>query len=104
LLREGLADLEAIGQPFEDSHHLLDGPHLGAADNLPCLAEHTDGDPLAVDIKPDVKHQYLLKSGVRENFDHRVSRYPTDRGFLHSFTPTRAGSLADASVDPTEAG
>jgi hypothetical protein len=57
-----LADLEAIWQPFEESYHLLDGAHLGATDNLPSLAEHAHGDPLAVDIKPDVKHQYLLKS------------------------------------------
>src|SRR5262245_12169209 len=58
-----VAGLEAIRQAFEDPHHLLDRPHLGAANDLPCLAEHADGDPLAVDIEPYVKHQYLLKSG-----------------------------------------
>ena len=58
-----VADLKAIRQAFEDSHHLLDGSHLAAADDLPCPAEHTYGNPFAVDIEPNVKHKCLLKPG-----------------------------------------
>src|SRR5271157_2669411 len=58
-----VADLEAIGQAFEDSHHFLDGSHLAAARNLPCPAEHAQGNTFAVDIEPDVEHKCLLKPG-----------------------------------------
>jgi hypothetical protein len=57
-----VSDLEAIRQPFEDSHHLLDCADLGTTDKLPCVAEHAHGDPLAVDIEPGVKDKYILKS------------------------------------------
>src|SRR5262249_47058643 len=57
-----VADLEAIGQALEDPHHLVDGPHLGAAGDWPGLAEHADRDALAVDIEPDVEHGCLLNS------------------------------------------
>src|SRR5262245_710315 len=57
-----VADLEAIGQALEDSHHLVDGAALGAADDLPGLAEGADRDALVVDIETDVEHACLLKS------------------------------------------
>src|SRR5215831_2562947 len=57
-----VADLEAVGQGLEDPHHLVDGANLGAADDLPGLAEDTDRDALVVDIETDVEHGCLLKS------------------------------------------
>ena len=57
-----VADLEAVGQGLEDPHHLVDGADLGAADDLPGLAEDADRDALVVDIEPDVEHGCLLKS------------------------------------------
>src|SRR5215469_13456953 len=57
-----VADLEAVGQRLEDPHHLVDGADLGAADDLPGLAEDADRDTLVVDIEPDVEHGCLLKS------------------------------------------
>jgi hypothetical protein len=40
---------------------------------------------------------------VPRNRRHWVPGFRTDRGFLHSLTPTRAGRLDDASVDHTDA-
>src|SRR5262249_54954661 len=57
-----VADLEAVGQGLEGPHHLVDGADLGAADDLPGLAEDADRDALVVDIEPDVEHGCLLKS------------------------------------------
>src|SRR5262249_11523467 len=57
-----VADFEAVGQRLEDPHHLVDGADLGAADDLPGLAEDADRDALVVDIEPDVEHGCLLKS------------------------------------------
>jgi hypothetical protein len=57
-----VADLETVGQRLEDPHHLVDGGNLGAADDLPGLAEDADRDALVVDIEPDVEHGCLLKS------------------------------------------
>jgi hypothetical protein len=48
-----VADLEAVGQRLEDPHHLVDGADLGAANDLPGLAEDADSDALVVDIEPD---------------------------------------------------
>ena len=56
-----VADFESIGQAFEDSHHLIDRPHLGAVDELPRLVEHADRDMFAVDVEPDVEHDDLRK-------------------------------------------
>ena len=55
------ADLEAIGQRLEDAHHLVDGADLGAANDLPGLAEDADRDALVVDIETDVEQGCLLK-------------------------------------------
>src|SRR5262245_14429626 len=57
-----VADLEAVGQGLEDPHHLVDGADLGAARDLPGLAEDVDRDALVVDIEPNVEHGCLLKS------------------------------------------
>jgi hypothetical protein len=57
-----VADLEAVGQRLEDRHHFVDGANLGAADDLPGLAEDADRDALVVDIEPDVRDGCLLKS------------------------------------------
>src|SRR5262245_40358646 len=57
-----VADLEAVGQRLEDPHHLVDGADLGAADDLPGLAEGADRDALVVDVETDVEHGCLLKS------------------------------------------
>jgi hypothetical protein len=54
-----VADLEAAGQAPENAEHLLDAAHLGAAGDLPGLAEHADGDARAVDVEPDVEHGCL---------------------------------------------
>src|SRR5262245_17843708 len=98
-----VADLEAVGQRLEDPHHLVDGADLGAADDLPGLAENADCDPLVVDIEPDVEHGCLLKSMYLGNAatEFQVTRL-TEASFIVS-TPTRAGRLDDASVDHTEA-
>ena len=57
-----VADREAVGQPFEQAQHLVDAAHAGALDDLPGLAEHAEGDVLAVDVEPDVEHENLRKS------------------------------------------
>jgi hypothetical protein len=88
-----VADLEAIRQPFEESHHLVDGAYLGATDELPCLAEHAHGDPLAMDIEPNVQHKYLLKSGCVRNptTAFHVTRL-TEASFIVSYRSTFAQS------------
>src|SRR4029079_18317475 len=62
-----VADLEAIGQAFEDAHHFVNRPHLRAAGDLTRLAEHADRDAFAVDIEPDVEHECLRKLGDVRN-------------------------------------
>src|SRR5262249_9196116 len=57
-----VADLEAVGQRLEDPDHLVDGADLGAASDLPGLAEDADRDALVVNIEPHVEHSRLLKS------------------------------------------
>src|SRR5262245_28828845 len=58
-----VTDLEAVGETLEDLHHLVDGAHPGATDDLARLAEHAERDALAVDIETDVEHGCLLKPG-----------------------------------------
>jgi hypothetical protein len=56
-----------------------------------------------VDIEPDVEHSCLLKSLYLGNAATGLQATRlTGASFIIS-TPTRAGRLADASVDPTEA-
>jgi hypothetical protein len=88
-----VTDLEAVGQGLEDPHHLVDGADLGAADDLPGLAEDADRDALVVDIETDVEHRCLLKSmdlGTAAN-GFQVTR-PTEASFIVS-TPTRPPAL-----------
>jgi hypothetical protein len=98
-----VADLEAVGQGLEDPHHLVDGANLGTADDLSRLAEHTHGDPLAVDIEPHEKHKYLLKSEyVRTSTtDFHVTRL-TEASFIVSHRRAQGGSPM-LRVDQTEA-
>ena len=87
--------------------------HLGAADDLPGLVEHADGDAGAVDVEPDVEHGCLQKSGYARRTPPLVPRYRTDRGLLHSFTTdafsnsarrVRVSCLECALPDPKDAG
>jgi hypothetical protein len=76
---------------LEEANHLVEGADLGAADDLPGLAEHADGDALAVDVEPDVEHGRLLKSLYRGNAatEFQVARL-TEASFIAS-TPTLFG-------------
>src|SRR5579864_4767068 len=96
-----VADLEAIGQAFEDSHHLVDRPYLGAAGDLPRLAEHAERNAFAVDIEPDVEHDCLLRLGyVRTSTTvFHVTRL-TEASFIVSH---RSIEHAICAVDQTEA-
>jgi hypothetical protein len=98
-----LADLEAVGQGLKNPHHLVDRTDLGAAGDLPSLAEDADRDTLVVDIEPDLEHGCLLKSMCLGNAanEFQVTGL-TGASFIVS-TPTRAGRLAAASVDHTDA-
>jgi hypothetical protein len=88
-----VADLEAVRQGLEDPHHLIDSSDLGAAGDLPGLAEDADRYALVVDIETDVEHGCLLKSmylGTAATEFH-VSRLteasfivPTPKQFLRS--------------------
>src|SRR5262249_46905896 len=49
-------------QGLEEAHHLVDGADLGAAGDLPGLAEDADRDALVVGIETDVEHGGLRKS------------------------------------------
>jgi hypothetical protein len=50
-----------------------------------------------VNIKPNVKHKAPLEiRNVKPN--QQLSRYPIDRGFLHSFTPTQFRALQQQSL------
>jgi serine/threonine protein kinase/tetratricopeptide (TPR) repeat protein len=51
-----------MGLGQEDPHLLVDGADLGAAGDVPGLAEGADNDALVVDIEPDLEHGCLLKS------------------------------------------
>jgi hypothetical protein len=62
-----VADLEAVGQAGEHAHQVLDGPHLGAVDDLALLVEGADRDVLGVDIQADVKHKAPLEVEERDN-------------------------------------
>ena len=77
-----------IRQALKDSHHLLDASHLRAMDNLSLLVEGANGN-VRVNIQTDVKHKAPLKVEKRSELAPLIPRYPTDRGFLHSLTPTR---------------
>src|SRR6516164_5044980 len=85
-----VADLEPVGQRLEHPHHLVDGADLGAADDLPGLAEDADRNALVVDIETEVEHGCLLKSLYPGNAttDFQVTRL-TEAAFIAS-TPTRA--------------
>src|SRR6516164_7422742 len=82
-----VADLEAIGQVLEDPQHLLQSTDLAALDELPLLAEHAERDALRMNVKTDVKHKAPLENRRTSELTPLHSRYPIDRGFLHSFTP-----------------
>src|SRR5262245_21822265 len=84
-----VADLEAVGQRLEDPHHLVDGADLGAASDLPGLAEDADRDAPVVDVETDVEHGRLLKSldlGTAAT-GFQVTR-PTEASYIVS-TPKR---------------
>src|SRR5262249_16680963 len=49
-------------QRLEEPHHFVEGADLGAADDLPGLAEDADGDALVVEIETDGDQGCLLKS------------------------------------------
>jgi hypothetical protein len=71
-----VADLEAIRQALEDMEHLLEAPHLGAAEHLSGFAEDADGNAFAVNVEPDVEQSCLHKSESHNNStsDFRVIR------------------------------
>src|SRR5207244_183273 len=71
---------------LEDLQHLFDAAHPRAVGHLPSLAQGADRNVLRVNIETDVKHKAPLNSTTSEQLP-LVPRYPTDRGFLHSFTP-----------------
>ena len=98
-----VADLEAVGQGLEDPHHLVDGADLGAADDLPGLAEDADRDALVVDIETDVEHGRLLKSLYLGNAatGFQVTRL-TGASFIVSTPKHRARDLAASSIRPSE--
>jgi hypothetical protein len=76
---------------------------LGAANDLSGLAEDADRDALVVDMETDVEHGCLLKSmelGTAATGFHVIRL--TEASFIVS-TPKRAGTVSDASVDPTDA-
>jgi len=58
-----IADFESVRQSFENSHHLIDRPHLTAVDKLACLIEDTNRNVFSVDVEPDVEHDDLRKLG-----------------------------------------
>jgi hypothetical protein len=97
------------GRLFQSRRRLVDATQsndatdLGAADDLPGLAEDADRDTLVVDIETDVKHGCLLKSmelGTADTGFHVIRL--TEASLIVS-TPKRATSSLAASVDPTEA-
>src|SRR5262249_24873509 len=99
-----VADLEAVGQGLEDPHQLVDGADLGAAGDLPGLAEDADRDALIVDIEADVEHGCLLKSLYLGNAatEFQVTRL-TEASFIVS--NTEASSIPRwARVSFTECG
>src|SRR5690242_11154994 len=97
-----IADLEPIMQPFEDSHHLVDRPHLAAVNDLSRLVEYTNRDAFGVNVESDVEHRNLLESANVKSPNHN-SRYQPDRGFLHRFTSKRASACEEsASVKSPE--
>src|SRR5262249_33785532 len=61
---------------------------LATLDELPLLAEHAKRDALRVNVQSDVKHKAPLENRRTSGLKPLLSRYPIDRGFLHSFTPT----------------
>src|SRR5262249_48635186 len=82
-----VADLEAVGQGLEDPQHLVQAPLLAALDELPLVAEHAERDTLRVNVQTDVKHKAPLENRRTSGHTPLLSRYPIDRGLLHSFTP-----------------
>src|SRR5262249_33677676 len=85
-----VADLEAVGQGLEDPQDLVQAPHPAALAELPLLAEHAERDVLRVNVKTDVQHKAPLENRRTSGLKPLLSRYPIDRGFLHSFTPEHA--------------
>jgi hypothetical protein len=87
------ADLEAVGQGLEDSHHRVDGADLGTARHLAGLAEDAERDALVVDVEPDVEPGSLLKSMYLRNAapEFQVTRL-TETSFIVS-TPARVRSM-----------
>src|SRR5262245_5341270 len=81
-----VADLEALGLPFKQPHHLVDRPHLRTLNNLSRFVKDAHRHPLIVNVESDVQHRNLPRSGdVKPDSVIFTSR--SDRGFLHSFTP-----------------
>src|SRR5262249_33537906 len=91
-----VADLEAVGPAGQDAQQILEAAHLGAMDHLALLVEGADRDALGVDIETDVKHKAPPEVEKRQS-QYLLPRYPTDRGFLHSFTPPSAAAAPPGS-------
>jgi hypothetical protein len=87
--------LEPVRQGLEDLHHLVDGADLGAAGNLPGLADDADRDALVVDIETGVKHVYLLKS---MNLGIADKEFPVTRLTVASFIVSTPKSIAPISL------
>src|SRR5262249_51368969 len=90
-----VADLEAAGQGLEDPQHLFQAADLATLDELPLLAEHAKRDALRVNVQSDVKHKAPLENRRTSGLKPLLSRYPIDRGFLHSSTPLSVAVTAD---------
>ena len=57
------ANLEAIGEPFENAHQLVDLTHLIPPVDFPVLIENTNRNVLGVNVQPHVKHTCLPRLG-----------------------------------------
>jgi hypothetical protein len=86
-----VAHLEPVGQGLQGGQHLLDGPHLGAVDDRPGLAEHADGDAGAVDVESDVKHGCLQVGIVRKGTAKSHTTGPTEGSYIVSPRLGQAG-------------
>jgi hypothetical protein len=62
-----VADLESVGQAFQDLRHLISRLHFCTAHHLSCLAEHAHRDALHMDIESDVQHDCDLQSQDSKN-------------------------------------
>src|SRR5262249_35919865 len=99
-----VADLEAAGQGLEDPQHLFQAADLATLDELPLLAEHAKRDALRVNVQSDVKHKAPLENRRTSGLKPLLSRYPIDRGFLHSFTPAQVSQCRQSAEDTSPAG